>query len=104
MNFPKLKIGDRVVRGPDWKWYNQDGFEGNIGTIKSDRFAFGSCQDPDWVLVKWDNATLTKYYRYYAKYHDIVKIGRDPISYIYKENLKKSKKMFKSIDNMTIEL
>ena len=25
--------GLRVVRGPDWKWDNQDGFEGCVGTV-----------------------------------------------------------------------
>ena len=25
--------GLRVVRGPNWKWANQDGFEGCVGTV-----------------------------------------------------------------------
>ena len=26
-------LGTRVVRGPDWKWENQDGGEGSVGTV-----------------------------------------------------------------------
>jgi len=26
-------VGVRVVRGPDWKWGDQDGGEGNAGTV-----------------------------------------------------------------------
>ena len=25
--------GTRVVRGPDWRWEDQDGGEGSVGTI-----------------------------------------------------------------------
>ena len=29
----KLEVGDKVVRGPDWRWGNQDGGNGNMGTV-----------------------------------------------------------------------
>ena len=28
-----MDAGCRVVRGPDWKWGNQDGGEGHVGTV-----------------------------------------------------------------------
>ena len=37
----KLNKGLRVVRGPDWKWGEQDGGEGGVGTVLSD------CIDPN---------------------------------------------------------
>ncbi|KAI8750494.1 E3 ubiquitin-protein ligase MIB2, partial [Biomphalaria glabrata] len=32
--FSEIREGTRVVRGPDWKWKNQDGGEGHMGTVK----------------------------------------------------------------------
>lgn len=29
-----IQVGDRVVRGPDWKWSNQDGEKGSPGTVE----------------------------------------------------------------------
>lgn len=51
----KLKIGDEVVRGPDWHWDNQDGGEGNRGVV--DELASGNC----WVRVKWSNGHTNAY-------------------------------------------
>lgn len=28
-----MEVGLRVVRGPDWKWGNQDEGEGHVGTV-----------------------------------------------------------------------
>ena len=41
-------IGARVVRGPDWKWDNQDGGEGHLGTIRKSKVS-------EEVIVLWDN-------------------------------------------------
>lgn len=44
-----VKVGDRVIRGPDWISSDEDGGAGNLGTVK---------EFHDWkilVLVKWDN-------------------------------------------------
>ncbi|XP_077984487.1 E3 ubiquitin-protein ligase TRIM56-like [Glandiceps talaboti] len=45
----KLNIGDRVERGNDWTWGNQDGGINNKGTVMS------TVQDGLMVKVKWDN-------------------------------------------------
>ena len=47
-------VGLRVVRGPDWKWSDQDKGEGNLGTVvevRSDR----------WVVVHWDHGSRADY-------------------------------------------
>ena len=49
LRFPPLKQGDRVRRGPDWKWDNQDmGGEGRVTEGVEDR-------SDGWVQVCWDN-------------------------------------------------
>lgn len=42
--------GLRVRRGPAWKWSEQDGGFGKVGTLTGRRDSEG------WVEVKWDNA------------------------------------------------
>jgi hypothetical protein len=50
-----LPIGTRIVRGPDWKWGNQDGGDGEVGeTIQA-------VQSDQWVRVKWKNGTKNTY-------------------------------------------
>ncbi len=51
---PLEAIGYRVVRGPDWKWGKQDGGEGHVGTVRS-------FENPEEVLVLWDNGTAANY-------------------------------------------
>lgn len=45
----RLKVGDRVVRGPSWQWGNQDGGPGNAGTVKD-----GTKASSGWLKVSWD--------------------------------------------------
>ncbi|XP_055349555.1 E3 ubiquitin-protein ligase MIB1-like isoform X2 [Paramacrobiotus metropolitanus] len=47
-------VGSRVVRGPDWKWAEQDGGEGHVGTVRN----FESVEE---VVVVWDNGTAANY-------------------------------------------
>lgn len=42
----EIKVGDLVIRGPDWKWENQDGGTGSKGTVVEIR-------KNGWVNVKW---------------------------------------------------
>ncbi|XP_046396249.1 E3 ubiquitin-protein ligase MIB2 [Ischnura elegans] len=56
-----LDVGVRVVRGPHWKWGNQDGGEGHVGTVVELGRA-GSQTSPDkTVVVLWDSGTRTNY-------------------------------------------
>ena len=47
-------VGLRVVRGPDWKWSDQDKGEGNLGTVVEVRSA-------GWVEVQWDHGARATY-------------------------------------------
>lgn len=44
----EIAVGTKVVRGPDWKWGNQDGGEGCIGVVVK-------LKGNGWVDVKWEN-------------------------------------------------
>lgn len=44
----ELHVDDRIVRGPDWKWDNQDGGAGQQGTVTT-------MKSRGWVAVKWDH-------------------------------------------------
>ena len=49
--------GMRVMRGPDWKWGDQDGGKGSIGTVTDTDDGDG------WVKVKWDSNSGNNSYR-----------------------------------------
>lgn len=56
-----MDVGLRVVRGPDWKWGNQDGGEGFVGTVVEVGQP-GSQTSPDkTVVVHWDSGARTNY-------------------------------------------
>lgn len=56
-----LQVGLRVVRGPDWKWEDQDGGEGNVGTIVKIGTESSSKTPDKTVVVIWDNNVETNY-------------------------------------------
>jgi len=47
-------LGARVIRGPDWKWDNQDGGEGHVGTLHK-------YESSETVFVLWDHGTNANY-------------------------------------------
>lgn len=47
-------VGQRVMRGLDWKWNKQDGGDGHIGTVRN-------FESPEEVVVVWDNGTAANY-------------------------------------------
>lgn len=60
----EVKIGIRVVRGPDWKWGNQDGGNGHVGTVVEVRTADTPSEGlvaSRAVLVQWDNGNRCNY-------------------------------------------
>jgi hypothetical protein len=61
-----LHVGDRVRRGPDWRWGDQDGGTGNAGTITE-------VDSDGWALVKWDKGGSNKYRTEKAGGTDLVK-------------------------------
>jgi hypothetical protein len=50
-----LSTGDRVRRGPDWKWGSQDGDGRGVGTVQEGLDSDG------WIAVKWDHGERNKY-------------------------------------------
>jgi hypothetical protein len=54
----KFKIGDRVVRGPDWKWDEQDG--NGPGTVVP-RSVPSLVDGYEWVSVRWDSGNYNCY-------------------------------------------
>jgi len=69
LNSPRassLNVGDRVRRGPDWEWGDQDGGAGNAGTITD-------VDSDGWVRVKWDKGGSNKYRTENAGGTDLVK-------------------------------
>ena len=56
-SMPPLKTGDEVVRGPDWKWGNQDGGDGTVGEVCE----VLSGDDDGWIGVKWTGGNSNKY-------------------------------------------
>jgi E3 ubiquitin-protein ligase mind-bomb len=66
-----LEVGIRVVRGPDWKWGNQDSGDGHVGTIVEVGRA-GSTSSPDkTVVVQWDMGSRTNYRVGYQEAFDL---------------------------------
>jgi hypothetical protein len=49
---PSLKIGDRVRRGPDWEWGNQD----NAG----EGVVAGELDSNGWLCVQWDSGSKNR--------------------------------------------
>lgn len=49
-----IASGDKVVRGPDWKWGDQDA-HGAVGTVDGDWRSSG------WVTVKWEHGESNSY-------------------------------------------
>ena len=54
----EVNLGLRVVRGPDWKWGEQDGGEGCLGTVTEvgEETPFGRA-----VMVLWDSGKRSNY-------------------------------------------
>lgn len=50
-----LVVGDRVRRGPDWKWGEQDGGAGTLGTVVTAPTA------TEWAKVEWDGGIANTY-------------------------------------------
>ncbi|XP_036855492.1 E3 ubiquitin-protein ligase MIB2 isoform X3 [Manis javanica] len=67
-----VQVGMRVVRGVNWKWGQQDGGEGGVGTVV-ELGRHGSPSTPDrTVVVQWDHGTRTNYRAGYQGAHDLL--------------------------------
>ncbi|KAJ8320485.1 hypothetical protein KUTeg_002072 [Tegillarca granosa] len=74
-----MEVGLRVVRGPDWKWGNQDDGEGHVGTVVEIGKP-GSSTSPDkTVVVQWDSGSRTNYRVGYQGAYDLRIYDNAPI-------------------------
>lgn len=65
-----LEAGLKVVRGPDWKWGNQeDGGEGHVGTVVQVGSSNGALDKQ--VIVVWDNGVRGNYRIGYSNAYDL---------------------------------
>lgn len=55
----ELKVGSRVIRGPDWKWRDQDGGEGSIGIVEG--ISPWSGVDGEGMSVRWPSDAVYTY-------------------------------------------
>lgn len=55
-----MQIGLRVVRGKDWKWGDQDGGEGSVGTVV-EVGGQGGKNPKSTVVVVWDTGLKANY-------------------------------------------
>jgi len=56
-----MQLGLRVVRGADWKWDEQDGGEGRVGTVVKPGMQNCDVVLNDTVFVRWDSGQLANY-------------------------------------------
>ena len=56
-----MQFGLRVVRGVDWKWGEQDGGEGHVGTVVKPGMQSCDVRLNDTVFVCWDSGQLANY-------------------------------------------
>lgn len=78
-----MEAGCRVVRGPDWKWGNQDGGEGHVGTVVVVGRS-GSVSSPDkTVVVQWDGGTRTNYRCGYQGAFDLCLFDNGPAGVVH---------------------
>ncbi|OQR97917.1 Hect-domain containing peotein [Achlya hypogyna] len=60
-----IAVGNRVVRGPDWKWSNQDGEPGSVGTVE--RISTWGGVKGSGITVRWDKNQRMNTYRWGAE-------------------------------------
>lgn len=67
----EVRVGFRVVRGPDWQWRDQDGGEGHVGTIVEIGQDGSSSSPARTAVVQWDSGSRTNYRCGYDGKHDL---------------------------------
>lgn len=57
----EIQLGLRVVRGPDWKWGDQDRGEGHVGTVVEVTGPEKASDGGRAVVVQWDSGERCGY-------------------------------------------
>ena len=68
-----MEVGVRVVRGPDWSWEDQDGGEGNVGTVVEVKLKDSNSEEEENVIVHvcWDVGVLSNYRCGFGRKYDV---------------------------------
>lgn len=72
------ELGQRVVRGPDWKWGTQDGGEGHTGTVAEVGNGLSSTTPENTVVVQWDGGSRTNYRAGHGSAYDLSLLDSAP--------------------------
>ena len=95
-----MEVGLRVVRGPDWKWQNQDGGEGHVGTVVEVGKP-GNSNTPDkTVVVQWDLGFRTNYRVGYQGLYDLCIFDSAPTGLRFIIDCAQEKKPFHDATNI----
>ena len=72
----RLAVGERVVRGPDWRWGRQDGGPGSPGTVVEIDVPAAGADAGDGtgiVRVRWDHGHVDVYCDGARGLHDVAR-------------------------------
>eukprot|EP00057_Strongylocentrotus_purpuratus_P031361 XP_784379.3 PREDICTED: E3 ubiquitin-protein ligase MIB2 isoform X1 [Strongylocentrotus purpuratus] len=67
-----MKVGTRVVRGPDWKWSDQDNGEGHLGTVVTIGKEILNPAHQKIVVVCWDMGKSANYRAGFDENYDLL--------------------------------
>ncbi|XP_030843382.1 E3 ubiquitin-protein ligase MIB2-like [Strongylocentrotus purpuratus] len=67
-----MEVGTRVVRGPDWRWSDQDNGEGHLGTVVTIGKRFSNPAHPKIVVVCWDMGNVNDYQAGFDENYDLL--------------------------------
>ena len=76
---PEIAPGFKVIRGPNWRWSDQDGGPDSLGTVE----AITSWNEVpgEGVTIKWDSNNTLFNYRYGGdRSYDVIMVEVDPAS------------------------
>ena len=73
-----MELGVRVIRGPDWKWNDQDGGEGWVGTVVEIGKVGSQTSPAKTVVVQWDGGSRTNYRVGYEGQYDLRLVDNAP--------------------------
>jgi len=78
-----LHVGVRCVRGPDWKWGDQDGGAGHVGTVVLLGHKDNPHCLPGSVMVVWDNGFSNNYHTGRSNLYDLRLFDNGPTGAVH---------------------
>ena len=82
-NCAELNVGCKVIRGPDWKWRDQDGGENSVGIVEG--ISPWSGVEGEGMSVRWPNESLYTYRWGADGHHDLTHVEVDTDGNIVKK-------------------